>query len=163
MYYLDNIAEFLKVSSTIEHWSAWTYLWKWHIPLKVRINYRLHKRHWEAQTRILNTTTSALCSGQTDKTLNELEHIVIRKQSFDVFTPLVYFEQHKLDFHWEENFLVDIDSIGSHPSRLNYSQYRNNSLELHWFSSIRWKSSVLTAALNFDSTGFHWKDENHSN
>ena len=44
-YYLGNIAEPKKVSSTVEHQEAELYPWKWHVPNKAQSNYNRHKSH----------------------------------------------------------------------------------------------------------------------
>ena len=66
--------------------------------------YNLHKNtpvssNWTTQRHL-----SAICSDQTDKPINEPQHISIEKQTFNVLIPLVNPEQHKLDSDWKENF-----------------------------------------------------------
>ena len=44
----------------------------------------------------LTATTTALCSGPTEETINESEHIFIGKYPFDALNPVVYSEQNKI-------------------------------------------------------------------
>ena len=95
MYYLECITDLTNVYSFIEHQIAGTYPWKRHIPMKAQLYYKTHEGPRKAATGTLNATTSALCSGPTDRTTNEPEYIFIRYYLFDVSTLLVYSVQHK--------------------------------------------------------------------
>ena len=43
MHYLESVAELVKIFSSIEHQSAETYLWKWHIAILAQIYYATYK------------------------------------------------------------------------------------------------------------------------
>ena len=65
--------------------------------MKAHINYNTHERPWWAPLRTFNATQNALVSGPIDKTMNELEYTFNMIYPVDVFTPLVYSVQHKLN------------------------------------------------------------------
>ena len=91
--------------------------------MKAQMEYNLHEWQRWVPTGLLNATTSALCSVQTDITLNEPEYKVIGKHPFCGFNSFVTSEQHKPDSYGKRN----IQDRNSHNKTVWWS-IRNSSV-----------------------------------